>query len=132
MSAYGAGLLIMRPSDGRMLLTRRGPFESSPGYWDAPGGGVEPGETHLQAAVREGREELGGLPRLDIATEPVWWAPSPFFAFALFPAKLDASWEGWEPVLSQEHDSYGWFSLNELPKPMLEGLSHSLRKLFGS
>lgn len=131
MSTYGAGLLIMR-SDGRMLLTRRGPFESSPGYWDAPGGGVELGETHLEAAVREGREELGGLPRLEIATEPVWWAPGPSFAFALFPAKVDASWEDWEPTLNQEHDAYGWFSLSELPYPMLEGLKHSLAKLFGS
>lgn len=130
MSAYGAGLLIMR-SDGRMLLTRRGPFETSPGYWDAPGGGVEAGETHLQTAIREGREELGGLPKLDIATEPIWWAPSPFFAFATFPAKLDASWEGWEPTLSNEHDAYGWFSPADLPKPMLEGLQHILRQLFG-
>lgn len=132
MSNYGAGLLIVRPSDGRMLLTRRGPFESSPGYWDAPGGGVEQGETHLQAAIREGREELGGLPRLQIGTEPVWWAPGPFFAFALFPAELDESWEGWEPSLSPEHDAYGWFSLDEVPTPMLEGLKHSLKKLFGS
>ena len=68
MSQYGAGLLIMR-SDGRMLLTRRSPLESRPGYWDAPGGGVEAGESHLDAALREGREELGGLPKLEVATE---------------------------------------------------------------
>lgn len=93
---------------------------------------MERGESLLQTAVREGQEELGGLPKLDIVTEPVWWAPSPFFAFALFPAKLDASWEGWEPTLSPEHDDYGWFSLNELPGPMLEGLKHALRMIFGT
>lgn len=129
MSNYGAGLLIMR-SDGHILLTRRGPFETSPGYWDAPGGGREGSETMLDTALREGREELGGLPKLDIATKPIWWAPNPSFAFATFPAKLDASWEEWEPVLSQEHDAYGWFTLTELPEPLLEGLKYSLRILF--
>jgi 8-oxo-dGTP pyrophosphatase MutT (NUDIX family) len=130
VSEYGAGLLIFRPRDGSILMTRRASGESHPGYWDFTGGGVEEGETELQAAIREGREELGGLPRLKVGTEPDWWAPSPFFAFALFLAQMDASGDGWEPSLSDEHDLYGWFSLKQLPSPMLEGAQAGARYFF--
>ena len=34
-------------------------------FWATPGGGMEPGETHLAAALREVREELG----IDVALE---------------------------------------------------------------
>lgn len=130
MSENGAGLVIFRPKDGKVLMTRRSPAESSPGYWDFAGGKVEPGETHLEAAIREGREELGGLPRLSIETEPVWWAPNPFFAFALFLAQMDASGDDWEPVLNDEHDLYGWFSPSKLPTPILPGAIAAVRYFF--
>lgn len=130
MSVYGAGLLIFRPNDGKVLMTRRAAGETSAGYWDFAGGSVEPGETELEAAVREGREELGSLPRLRIYTEPVWWAPNPFFAFALFLAEMDASGDGWEPVLNDEHDLYGWFHPKQLPTPILEGAQAGVRHFF--
>ncbi|NNG39503.1 NUDIX domain-containing protein [Flexivirga sp. ID2601S] len=44
----------MRDGD-RLLLTRR----EDNGLWCLPGGGVEPGETWSEAAVREVREETG-------------------------------------------------------------------------
>jgi 8-oxo-dGTP pyrophosphatase MutT (NUDIX family) len=132
MSAYGAGLLIYRLSDRRILMTRRSPGETSPGSWDFAGGSVEPGETYLQAALREGREELGSLPGLFVDSEPFWWAPDPFFAFAIFLAQMDASGEGWEPVLNDEHDMYGWFEPQEIPKPALPGVTAGMRHFFGT
>lgn len=130
MSEYGAGLLILRPRDGKILMTRRSSFESSPGHWDFTGGHIEEGETEIEAAIREGREELGGLPRLKVGTEPYWWAPNPFFAFALFLAEMDASGDDWEPTLSGEHDLHGWFSPSKPPTPMLEGALAGLRYFF--
>ncbi|WOX24314.1 NUDIX hydrolase [Streptomyces solicathayae] len=44
-------------------------------YWDIPGGYVEAGESPLQAAVREVREELGIAPQLGRLLA-VDWAPS--------------------------------------------------------
>ncbi|MEV5770799.1 NUDIX hydrolase [Streptomyces antimycoticus] len=54
---YTADVVAVTP-DGDVLLIERGwdPFE---GHWAFPGGHVDPGETSLQAAVRELAEETG-------------------------------------------------------------------------
>lgn len=44
--------------EGRVLLTQRRKSDSMAGYWEFPGGGVEPDETPDQGIVRELREEL--------------------------------------------------------------------------
>jgi len=44
---------------GEYLLAQRPEGKVYAGYWEFPGGKVEPGETLLQALVREIREELG-------------------------------------------------------------------------
>ena len=44
--------------DGKILVGRRMPEQSHPLKWEFPGGKVEPGETPLQATVRELQEEL--------------------------------------------------------------------------
>jgi 8-oxo-dGTP diphosphatase len=53
-----AAAVITRP-DGAFLLGQRAPGTFYPGYWEFPGGKVEPGETPRQALIRELREELG-------------------------------------------------------------------------
>ena len=50
--------VITRP-DGRFLLTRRPGGKVYSGYWEFPGGKVEPNESLLHALVRELWEELG-------------------------------------------------------------------------
>ena len=51
-----AGVII---SDGRVLAARRRYPPEAAGYWECPGGKVEPGETERAALARELREELG-------------------------------------------------------------------------
>jgi len=50
--------LILRP-DGTLLLGDRPMDKPWPGWWELPGGKLEPGETVMQALVRELDEELG-------------------------------------------------------------------------
>ncbi len=49
----------MRRADGRVLMARRTAGQISPGFWELPGGKVDPGETAQAAAVRELAEEVG-------------------------------------------------------------------------
>ncbi|MEK7820354.1 MAG: NUDIX hydrolase [Pseudomonadota bacterium] len=44
--------------NGKVLLIRRGK-PPRPGQWSLPGGGQELGESYIEAAIREAREETG-------------------------------------------------------------------------
>ena len=53
-----AAAVLQRP-DGAFLLAQRPPGKVYAGYWEFPGGKVEPGERSTAALTRELREELG-------------------------------------------------------------------------
>ncbi len=54
----GGRLLLIDP-DGRLLLIHERTDDGAATFWITPGGGLEPGETPQQAAVRETYEETG-------------------------------------------------------------------------
>ena len=60
-----AGLLIDGP---RVLISRRKPDQPLGGYWEFPGGKMEPGESPTAALVRELDEELGAA----VEVGPIW------------------------------------------------------------
>ncbi|WP_127783242.1 NUDIX domain-containing protein [Rhodococcus sp. X156] len=68
-----ARVLLLDP-DGRVLMLR-GASTTAPDthYWITTGGGLEPGESLVEAGVREVAEETGH--RLDVAAlrGPLWW-----------------------------------------------------------
>ncbi len=62
-----AAAVLQRP-DGSFLLAQRPPGKIWAGYWEFPGGKVEPGESARDAMVRELREELG----IEVVTAYPW------------------------------------------------------------
>jgi 8-oxo-dGTP pyrophosphatase MutT (NUDIX family) len=52
--------VVLTDAGGRVLLFHvLTPDEAPDGWWELPGGGIDPGESYLEAAVREIREETG-------------------------------------------------------------------------
>ncbi|MDH3870950.1 MAG: Nudix family hydrolase [Gammaproteobacteria bacterium] len=49
---------VIRCTDGRVLLAQRPAGKAMAGYWEFPGGKIEPGETPRDALARELHEEL--------------------------------------------------------------------------
>lgn len=51
---------VLESSDNRVLITRRAAhMRTFPGVWVPPGGGIDPGESLLEASIRELQEETG-------------------------------------------------------------------------
>ena len=74
--------LVVQDSDGKILFLRTcdatAPEQGD--WWELPGGGIDPGETYLDAGIRELREETG----LRIKAErvgPATWRPTATFQY---------------------------------------------------
>lgn len=96
--------------NGKVLVARRGPGMAHAGWWEVPGGKVEPGETEQQALARELHEELGirveVLAPLGMALHPY---PGIEVALALWQCRLVDG----EPALT-EHDAIRWIGADEV------------------
>lgn len=120
-----AGILVF--CDDHVLLQLRGAGQYTD-TWGIPGGAVERGESPLDAAVREAREEVAGLPqRLQIGPEPHvndhgGWAYTTFVAES--PEMTAVRPRDWESV------SIDWIPVDEVSRLSLHpGFSGSWPQL---
>ena len=109
------GVLIR--ADGCFLLTSRPPGKVYEGYWEFPGGKLEPGESVENALRRELREEIG----VTIQAVQPWKAETVDYPHALVRLNFCKvfSWTG--ELLMREGQSFAWQTLPIEVQPVLPG-----------
>lgn len=102
--------------NGRCLLTRRPPGSHLAGYWEFPGGKLEPGETPVQALHRELREELD----IEVAqVKPLWTIVHEYSERHVELNFIAAQIVQGEPR-TLASDALGWFTPSQMPSlPLL-------------
>lgn len=98
--------VVMRP-DGTVLWGCRPEGKPYAGYWEFPGGKVEPGETVWQALVRELREELG----ITALEGGPWFVIEHDYEHALVRLHLYRVWAFEGEPQSLEGQAFAWDSL---------------------
>ncbi|MBF0122507.1 MAG: NUDIX domain-containing protein [Candidatus Omnitrophica bacterium] len=103
---------IIRNDEGRYLLMKRSRNSLSwPGYWEFPGGKVNPGEAHEAAFIREMMEETGFSVRpAKLFAEFEWERAHDIVLYRIFIAGNISG----EFKISEEHDDFGWFLSEEM------------------
>ena len=115
--------------DGAFLLTTRPPGKVYAGYWEFPGGKVEPGETDHAALRRELQEELGiklGRQPQDVQSWKSETVDYPHALVCLNFCKVYA-WTG--ELSMREGQQFSWQNLPVAVTPVLPGTIPVLRWL---
>lgn len=117
--SHAAGIFIVAPPRGRLLMLRRSPLVSSPNVWALPAGRMDPGESPVETALRELREETGYVGPILVRDEGyVMQNPK-----GLFHCIFGAVPREFTPNLNWENAACGWFSLRALPQPLHPGFA---------
>ncbi len=124
-----AAAVLLRENEGitEFLLAQRPEGKVYAGYWEFPGGKVEPGETLYHALVRELQEELG------ITVDRAWPWLSCEFTYPHAKVRLKffrvPSWIG--DISPLEHSGFAWLRIGDTVhvEPILPANGPILRAL---
>ncbi len=118
---------VIRRADGRVLLAQRPAGKAMAGYWEFPGGKIEPGETPRDALARELHEELF----IDIGNAQPWITRTFHYPHAVAHLELFrvTEWQG-EPH-GRENQQLSWQDPERITiEPLLpanHGIMNALR-----
>ena len=97
--------------DGKILIAQRKKSKSLGGYWEFPGGKIEPGETCSACLAREIKEEF------DISIDVGDFLMETDYAYDFGDLKMyvyRALWNGQGDIHICDHEAYRWVRLDEL------------------
>jgi 8-oxo-dGTP diphosphatase len=109
------GVLVR--GDGAFLLTSRPAGKAYAGYWEFPGGKVEPGESIEQALRRELQEEIGII----VGPAVPWRIEMVDYPHALVRLNFCKVYEWSGELEMREAQSYAWQNLPVDVSPILPG-----------
>ena len=118
-------LAVVWRGDRVLLVKKANPPQA--GHWGFPGGKLEWGETVLQGAARECREETG------LKVRPVRVATAVDYIDAQVQYVLVAvkcADPGGTPRAASDAVEVGWFALDELPRPLSPDVARVARAGF--
>ncbi len=131
--------MLLLDAAGRVLLMRgHDPAEPGVRYWFTVGGGLEPGESPREGAVRELHEETGLVVTPDDVEGPVWHEDTEFGfegwwirqSQDFYVVRVPASMPQWqaapaalEPLELVTVDSWAWWTVAQL-RAHAAGLPH--------
>lgn len=98
--------------EDKIFICRRSPNKSLAGYWEFPGGKIEPGETAMEALSRELHEELGMKVKIMEHFKTVVHAYS---TFTIELVAYTCHFQDANYTLT-DHDSYEWVDRKDINK----------------
>lgn len=103
----GMAKSVITRGDTYLLLKRTVRSKNFPEMWDFPGGKLEPGETPVQAAVREAKEEtnLDTIPGEETKTVRYPFKERELIFHYFTPIRVEG-----EIKLSDDHTAYEWYN----------------------
>lgn len=109
MRLVAAAVII---SESRVLLARRKMGDTREGFWEFPGGVVEPGETVEECLARELREELGVAAAIgEVVAESVYRDDHGHLHLVALEARITGG-----EIAPVAHDLVEWVALGELDR----------------